>query len=159
MYVPINPLGYSCIKKLQRDNLWHAYNEPINFYSAQKFCHPYFHWYIHCKPIPVMKTGFSLCTFSHREKPVSISWDPCNENRFFPVGKKYTGKSLFWPCTDPVRDCSVVIGFRLLLKLLRFCISGVVGYIFVYIKRTTCHTCPSRITPPKIYEVYDRVDL
>ena len=62
----------------------------------------------HCKPIPVMKTGFSLCTFSHREKPVSISWDPCNENRFFPVGKKYTGKSLFWPCTDPVRDCSVV---------------------------------------------------
>ena len=34
MYVPINPLGYSCIKKLQRDNLWHAYNEPINIYSA-----------------------------------------------------------------------------------------------------------------------------
>ena len=33
MYMPINPLGYSCIKKLQRDNLWHAYNEPINFYS------------------------------------------------------------------------------------------------------------------------------
>ena len=63
---------------------------------------------VHCKPIPVMKTGFSLCTFSHREKPVYISWDPCNENRFLPVGKKYTGKSLFWPCTDPVRDCSVV---------------------------------------------------
>ena len=34
MYEPINPLGYSCIKKLQRDNLWHAYNEPINFYSV-----------------------------------------------------------------------------------------------------------------------------
>ena len=34
MYMPINSLGYSCIKKLQRDNLWHAYNEPINFYSA-----------------------------------------------------------------------------------------------------------------------------
>ena len=32
--MPINSLGYSCIKKLQRDNLWHAYNEPINFYSA-----------------------------------------------------------------------------------------------------------------------------
>ena len=28
MYVPINPLGYSCIKKLQRDNLLHAYNDP-----------------------------------------------------------------------------------------------------------------------------------
>ena len=24
--------------------------------------------YLHCKPIPVLKTGFSLCTFSHREK-------------------------------------------------------------------------------------------
>ena len=34
MYEPINPLGYSCIKKLQRDNLWHAYNEPINIYSV-----------------------------------------------------------------------------------------------------------------------------
>ena len=34
MYVPINPLGYSCIKKLQRDNLLHAYNEPINIYSG-----------------------------------------------------------------------------------------------------------------------------
>ena len=33
MYVPINPLGYSCIKKLQRDKLLHAYNEPINIYS------------------------------------------------------------------------------------------------------------------------------
>ena len=33
MYMTINPLGYSCIKKLQRDNLWHAYNMPINFYS------------------------------------------------------------------------------------------------------------------------------
>ena len=32
--MPINSLGYSCIKKLQRDNLWHAYNEPINFYSV-----------------------------------------------------------------------------------------------------------------------------
>ena len=60
----------------------------------------------HCKPIPVMKTGNSLCTFPNREKPVSITWEPCNENRFFPVWEKYTGKSLFWPCTGPVRDCS-----------------------------------------------------
>ena len=37
--MPINPLGYSCIKKLQRDNLWHAYNEPINFYSAPLICY------------------------------------------------------------------------------------------------------------------------
>ena len=34
MYMPINPLSYSCIKKLQRDILWHAYNEPTNFYSV-----------------------------------------------------------------------------------------------------------------------------
>ena len=33
---------------------------------------------------------------------------PCNENRFFPVRVYYTGKTLFCPCTDPVRDCSVV---------------------------------------------------
>ena len=33
MYMPINSLGYSCIKKLQRDNLLHAYNEPKNIYS------------------------------------------------------------------------------------------------------------------------------
>ena len=42
---------------------------------------------IHCKPIPVMKTGFSLCSISNREKPVFINWEPCNENRFFPVWK------------------------------------------------------------------------
>ena len=64
---------------------------------------------VHCKPIPVMKTGFSQCSFSHREKPVFITWEPCNENRFFPVWKNYTGKTLFWPCTGPVRDCSVAL--------------------------------------------------
>ena len=37
MYMPINPLGYSCVKKLQRDNLLHAYNEPINIYSVPKY--------------------------------------------------------------------------------------------------------------------------
>ena len=26
---------------------------------------------------------------------------------FFPVRIYYTGKTLFWPCTGPVRDCSV----------------------------------------------------
>ena len=25
-----------------------------------------------------MKTGFCLCTFSHREKPVFITWEPCS---------------------------------------------------------------------------------
>ena len=32
---------------------------------------------------------------------------PCNENRFFPVRIYYTGKTLFWPCTGPVRNYSV----------------------------------------------------
>ena len=63
--------------------------------------------YLHCKPTPVMKTGFSLCSISSREKPVFINLEPCNENRFFPVWKYYTGKTLFWHCTGPVRDCSV----------------------------------------------------
>ena len=38
----------------------------------------------HCKPIPLMKTGFSLCSISIREKPVFITGIPANENRFFP---------------------------------------------------------------------------
>ena len=37
------------------------------------------------------------------EKPVLITWDPCNENRFFPVWKYYTRKTLFslqeWVCS------------------------------------------------------------
>ena len=57
----------------------------------------------HCKPIPVMKTGFSLCSISNSEKPVFITKEPCNENRFYAVWK-----TLFWPCTGLVRDCSEV---------------------------------------------------
>ena len=49
------------------------------------------------KPIPVTKTGLSLCTFPNRENPVFITGIPANVNRFFPVWEKYTGKSLFWP--------------------------------------------------------------
>ena len=56
-----------------------------------------------------MRTGFSLCSISIREKPAFITGFPANENRFFPVWKYYTGKTLFWPCTGPVRDCSVLL--------------------------------------------------
>ena len=31
---------------------------------------------MHCKPIPVMKTGVSLWSFSHRKKPVFITGNP-----------------------------------------------------------------------------------
>ena len=33
----------------------------------------------------------------------------CNENRFFPVWEKYTGKTMFWPCTGTVRNCSALM--------------------------------------------------
>ena len=39
--------------------------------------------------------GFPCVLFPHREKPVYISWDPCNENRSFPVGKSTQGKRCF----------------------------------------------------------------
>ena len=39
--------------------------------------------------------GFPCVVFPHREKPVFISWDPCNENRFFPVGNTTQGKPCF----------------------------------------------------------------
>jgi hypothetical protein len=46
--------------------------------------------------LPVMKSGFSLCTCSLQGKT-------CNENRFFPVKNMYTGKTLFslqgWVCS------------------------------------------------------------
>ena len=76
---------------------------------------------VHCKPIPVMKAGFSLWSFSHREKHVILRgrsqtmftrfgffWPPtpyrdpcnenrvpCNENRFFHVRKTSQGKPCF----------------------------------------------------------------
>ena len=73
------------------------------------------------RKIPVMKTGFSLCNFSHGEnlfpspgKPVSKTGFPC-------VGKVYRENpvlSLYWPCTGPVRDCSVAVIHLQRLKIL-----------------------------------------
>ena len=51
-----------------------------------------------CKPIPC----------NEYRVPVMRTGVPCNESRFFPVRIYYTGKTLFWPCTGPVWDCSVV---------------------------------------------------
>ena len=39
--------------------------------------------------------GFPCVVFPHREKPVFISWEPCNENRVFPDGNTTQGK----PCS------------------------------------------------------------
>jgi hypothetical protein len=39
--------------------------------------------------------GFPCVVFPHREKPVFSSWDPCNENRIFPVGNTTQGKPCF----------------------------------------------------------------
>ena len=69
---------------------------------------------VHCKPYRVL-----VCSASHRPvhcKPIPCNeyrvptmrtGVPCNENKFFPVRIYYTGKTLFWPCIDPVRDFSV----------------------------------------------------
>jgi hypothetical protein len=92
-------------------------------------------YYISLKHPTVMRTGFSLCSISNREKPVFITGIPANENRFFPVWKYYTRKTLFWPCAGPVRDCSVYkyfssnkkyFCFWLLTKMYQF-ITGFVG--------------------------------
>ena len=56
--MPINHLGYSCIKKLQRDNLWHAYNEPINFYSALSNIFSSLSWHF---LVPVINVLFKSC--------------------------------------------------------------------------------------------------
>ena len=39
--------------------------------------------------------GIPCVVFPHREKPVFISLEPCNENRFFPVGNTTQGKPCF----------------------------------------------------------------
>ena len=39
--------------------------------------------------------GFPCEVFPHREKPVFITWNPCNENRLFPVRKTLQGKPCF----------------------------------------------------------------
>ena len=52
---------------------------------------------ITCTAIPYRartgpEQGFPGVVFPHRENPVSISWDPCNEKRFFPVGNNTQAK-------------------------------------------------------------------
>ena len=66
-----------------------------------------------------MRTGFSLCSISNREKPVFISWDPCNENRIFPVGNTTQGN----PCSH-YRD-----GFAVYLSLFLHLNNGVKGFL------------------------------
>ena len=83
-------------------SLWYT----ANIYPAQKITFHCVPWHFsqsrntvnsqHCKPIPVMKTGFSLCTLSLQGKT-------CFHYRFFPVKNTYTGKTLFslqgWICS------------------------------------------------------------
>ena len=65
--------------------------------------------WLHCKPIPVMKTGFPPCSISHREKPVFNTWEPCNEIKIFPcveiLDRENPVLALYW--LGPVRNCSV----------------------------------------------------
>ena len=55
-------------------------------------------------PGPVMKTGFSPCTFSHREKPPVYSGNPVMKTGFSLCWKSTQGK----PCSGPVLACSVI---------------------------------------------------
>ena len=100
-------LGATTIAGVRRDTVWPT--SATCLAESQS---------VHCKPILLMKRGFSLRTFSHREIQLFPSpGKPCNENRIFPVWEKYTGKTLFWPCTGPVRDCSVAIFQKVLMYL------------------------------------------
>ena len=40
--------------------------------------------------------GFPCVVFPNRGKPVFSSWDPCNENRVFPVGNTTQGKHFLY---------------------------------------------------------------
>jgi hypothetical protein len=71
---------------------------------------------LHCKPIPCNENRVFPVKFSHREIPVMKTGVPairtgvpCNEKGVFPCVENFTGKTLFWPCTGPVQDCSVGI--------------------------------------------------
>ena len=105
---------------VQRNALTLFWWDKIKFSNQPHFSNIY---QIHCKPIPVMKTGFSLCTFSHREKPVFITRFPGDGNRCW---EKYTGKTLFslqgWVCS--VANITI---FNKVLKVQKNCkfLSGI----------------------------------
>ena len=76
--------------------------------------------HVHRKHRPTLQSltgkyrGLQENNCNENRDPVMRTGVPCNENRFFPVRIYYTGKTLFWPCTGPVRDCSVC--YREMLK-------------------------------------------
>ena len=82
-----------------------------------------------------MRAGFSLCSISIREKPAFINWEPCNENRFFPVRNTTQGK----PCFHYRH------GFAVCLLLLLGCAQGPVATSWVFDRflrnnlKKTCH--------------------
>ena len=85
----VAPSCANCVSQFLRE----LYHDPLfgTFPFHSQVCRQ------HCKPIPVMKTGFSLCTLSLQGKT-------CFHDRFFPVKKAYTGKTLFslqgWVCSE-----------------------------------------------------------
>ena len=54
-----------------------------------------------------MKTGFSLCSCSHKEKPVFITGVPANEKIFPCVGKLQRENGI---AVQPIRPISTQIG-------------------------------------------------
>ena len=66
------------------------------------------YWYINnlprvnCKPIPVMRAGFSLCSISTGKTLFSLQGSQLMKTGFSLCGNTTQGKTLFWPCTGPV---------------------------------------------------------
>ena len=103
--MPINSLGYSCIKKLKRDNLWHAYNEPINFYSVhlENFLKL---WKLVTPLVPKLCkiVKFAKCIYKTITKVVSFPHSFARTwKSYFQIGLKikvvYTKYSKHWPYT------------------------------------------------------------
>ena len=62
---------------------------------------------LHCKPIPVMKTGFSLWSFSHREKPFFVTGFPVMKTDFSLWGKLHKENPV--PITGMSLQCSLKV--------------------------------------------------
>ena len=79
-----------------KKTLWEKNRKLLNFHSTQhRFV--FLSVRLHCKPIPVMRTGFSLCSISNRENPVFITGIPANENMEI-LHWENTVLALYWPC-------------------------------------------------------------
>ena len=98
-------IRYSCCLKMKSvENISGYIRE--QFYRFSRGCMPrektlkcskviYIYTAIPYRVITGWKQGFPCEVFPHSEKPVFITWNPCNENRLFAVRKTSQGKPCF----------------------------------------------------------------